>query len=118
MVTKENARQIFNLYSQIESTEKVICILKECQEIVVKENTPLITENWRSGESITLEIPQSMLNKTNNYTGVKIYQVSARDAVIVLESHLKRLKEALEQEQNKIMQDSLMKLIEKPTTRE
>ena len=107
MITKENAMQIYNLYSQIEKSNEIINVLKQCKDRYEKDNEGLeiIRDNWGSGQSIHLAIPERFLrDDASSIASSRIYQISVSDAILVLENHIVRLSKALEEEQKKAME--------------
>jgi len=108
MITKERARQIYNLYSQIEKSNEIINILEKCREQYEKVNNgvDVIRDQWNSQKSIELHVPDRFLNPSaSSFSGSTIYQISVPDAILVLENHVVRLQKALEAEQKKAMED-------------
>ena len=108
MITKENARQIYNLYSQIEKSNEIINILKKCKDEYEKNNAgvDVIRDQWGSCQSIELAVPERFLNPVgSSFSGARIYQISVPDAILVLENHIVRLSRALEDEQKKAMEE-------------
>lgn len=110
MITKESARQIYNLYSQIEKSNEIIEILKKCKDEYEKnqEGVDIIGDGWGSCQSIELHVPERFLNpKGSSFSGARIYQISVPDAILVLENHVVRLSKSLELEQKKAIEDKL-----------
>ena len=108
MITKESARQIYNLYSQIEKSNEIIGILKKCQENYEKDSNgvDVIRDNWGSYKSIELAVPERFLQKEGStFSSARIYQISVPDAILVLENHVVRLNKALELENKKAMEE-------------
>jgi hypothetical protein len=108
MITKENARQIYNLYSQIEKSNELIEILKKCKDRYEKNNEgiDIIRNDWGSYQSIELAIPDNFLRAEDRHcNGARIYHISIPDAILVLENHVIRLAKALEMEQKKAMEE-------------
>lgn len=108
MITKESARQIYNLYSQIEKSNEIIEILKKCKDEYEKdqEGLDIIKDGWGNCQSIELAIPERFLNpKGSSFSGARIYQISVSDAILVLENHVVRLSKALELENKKAMEE-------------
>lgn len=107
MVTKENAMQIYNLYSQIEKTEKMLTTLKEVGSKFDKKDNgvEIITTHWGENKTVEIHIPERMINPEagSDFGCHKVYGISISDTLIVLKSHLKRLKKALELEQSKVL---------------
>ena len=107
MITKENAMQIYNLYSQIEKSNEIINVLKQCKDRYEKDNkgVDIIREQWGNHQSIELQVPERFLKPDgSSYGGARIYQISVPDAILVLENHIVRLSKALEEEQKKAME--------------
>ena len=108
MITKESARQIYNLYSQIEKSNEIIEILKNCKDECEKnqEGLDIIKDQWGNYKSIELHVPQRFLNpEGSSFSGATVYQISVPDAIIVLENHVVRLSKSLEFEQKKAMEE-------------
>lgn len=108
MITKESARQIYNLYSQIEKSNEIIEILKKCKDEYEKnqEGLDIIKDQWGNYQSIELHVPQRFLNpEGSSFSGATVYQISVPDAILVLENHVVRLSKALELENKKVMEE-------------
>ena len=107
MITKESARQIYNLYSQIEKSNEIIEILKKCKDEYEKdqEGLDIIKDCWGNYKSIELHVPERFLNpEGSSFSGARIYQISVPDAILVLENHVVRLSKSLELEQKEAME--------------
>ena len=98
MITKEQARYIFNLYSQIETTESIIEQLKG----FVKdqgENVPaIIDKSYTPHGSIEISIPYFESGKFDKNRGARVFNISYTAALLVLEDHLLYLQEELKKE--------------------
>lgn len=108
MITKESARQIYNLYSQIEKSNEIIEILKKCKDGYEKsqDGVDIIKDGWGDYKSIELRVPQRFLNpEASSFSGATVYQISVPDAILVLENHVVRLSKSLELEQKKAMEE-------------
>lgn len=108
MITKESARQIYNLYSQIEKSNEVINILDKCKEKYEKDNEgiDIIPNNWSDHKYIELHIPDRFLHAdASPYSGTSIYHISVTEAILVLQNHVIRLEKALEAEKKKAMEE-------------
>lgn len=107
MITKESARQIYNLYSQIEKSNEVITILDKCKVQYEKDNEgiDIIPDNWSNHKYIELHIPERFLHADAfPYSGTSIYHISVTEAILVLQNHVIRLEKALEAEKKKAME--------------
>ena len=108
MITKESARQIYNLYSQIERSNEIIEVLKKCKDEYEKnqEGVDIIKDGWVNHQSIELHVPERFLNpEGSSFNGARVYQISVPDAILVLENHVVRLSKSLELEQKKAMEE-------------
>lgn len=97
-ITKEQAREIYNHYSQIEACEGLIADLKKAIEIEKGAAPDILRDpNYHPHGSITINIPyfdntSSMFQKEK---GSRVYNISYTSAVRVLKNHLKHLKREL-----------------------
>lgn len=94
-VTKETAMRIYNLYSQIDTTEKIIA---ELNEFIQKWNEggqpPVVTDNYKPYGSIEISIPYFEAGKFKQ-GGARVFNISYPAAMKVLKSHLRSLKNTL-----------------------
>lgn len=102
MITKEDARLIYNLYSQIETTEKII----EDLEKFVKsqdENIPdVIPESYSVHGSIEICIPH--FKEGQFQTGsARVYNISYPAALRVLKNHIKHLKKKVKEHNDRLL---------------
>lgn len=107
-MTKDQARQIYNLYSQIEKTNEVISILEKCKEQYEKDNEgiDIIPNNWSSHKYIELHIPDRFLHSdASPYSGTSIYHISVTEAILVLQNHIVRLEKSLDAEKKKVIEE-------------
>lgn len=108
MITKERARQIYNLHSQLEKSNEVIGILKQCKEQYEKDNegVEIIQDKWGSCQSIELRVPDRFIRPNgSSFSSATIYHISVPDAILVLENHVIRLNKALEMENKKALEE-------------
>ncbi len=111
-VTKEQAREIYNHYSQIEKSEQLIDNLKRAieKEKEKPEFPNIIRDNsYHPHGSICINVPY-FDNLTGEFTkdkGSMVYNISYPQAVRVLKAHVKQLKRELEQLQPKDEEDTL-----------
>ena len=97
-ITKNTARKIYNLYSQIDTTEGIITDLNE---FIRKWNEggepPVITDNYNPYGSIEISIPYFESGKFKK-GGARVFNISYPAALKVLKSHLRSLKNTLKKE--------------------
>lgn len=94
-VTKETAMRIYNLYSQIDTTEKIIADLNEfIQKWNEGGQPPVVTDNYNPYGSIEISIPYFEAGKFKQ-GGARVFNISYPAAMKVLKSHLRSLKNTL-----------------------
>lgn len=108
MITKKRAQQIYNLYSQLETSNELLNTLRQCKDEYEKnsEGIDIIRDQWDRFQSIELAIPDRFLNPNgSSFSGARIFQISVPDAILVLESHIQRLEKSLIYEQKEALKD-------------
>ena len=108
MITKKRAQQIYNLYSQLETSNKLLNTLRQCKDEYEKnsEGIDIIRDQWGQFQSIELAVPERFLNPNgSSFSGARIFQISIPDAILVLESHIQRLEKSLIYEQKEALKD-------------
>ena len=105
MITKEDCRQLYNYYSQVETTEKLI---EDLEKFVQRqgENIPdVIPESYSSYGSIQLCVPTF---KTGEFqTGsATVFNISYHAALRVLINHIEELRKKIQEKQQELL-DSL-----------
>lgn len=108
MITKKRAQQIYNLYSQLETSNKLLNTLRQCKDEYEKnsEGIDIIRDQWGQFQSIELAVPDRFLNPNgSSFSGARIFQISVPDAILVLESHIQRLEKSLIYEQKEALKD-------------
>ena len=96
MITKEQAREIYNHYAQIEECEKLIADLKGMMEKEKGKSPDILRDNsYHPHGSITLNIPYFEAGSFNKERGSRVYNISYPSAIRVLKNHVKQLKREL-----------------------
>lgn len=100
IITKEQAREIYNYYSQIETSEKLIADLK--QAIQKEKENPRFPDIIRDSSyhphgSICIDVPyfDNLKGEFTKERGSMVYNISYPQAVRVLKAHVKQLKREL-----------------------
>ena len=97
-ISKEEARSIYNLYSQIETTEGII---EELKEFIRKYNEgkppAVIPDNYNPYGSIEISIPYFENGRFKN-GGARVFNISYPAAMKVLKSHVRSIKNQLKRE--------------------
>lgn len=102
-MTKELAREIYNLYSQIEKTNESIVKMENCIEMCKNGELrdDIIPDKYTFGGSVRLQVPQWMtdgrVDKNTSFSSCTIYDISMVDAVAVLKNHVVRLQKELDE---------------------
>lgn len=102
MITKEDCRQLYNYYAQVETTEKLI----EDLEVFIKsedENIPdVIPESYCSHGSIELCVPEFRAGRFQTGSA-RIYNISYHAAIRVLKNHLEELNKKIQIKNEELM---------------
>ena len=97
-IDKERARKIYNYYSQIETTEKIIADLNE---FIAKYNEgqppAVMPENYNPYGSIEISIPYFESGRFKQ-GGAREFNISYPAALKVLKSHIRGLKNGIKKE--------------------
>lgn len=100
MITKEQAREIYNHFQQIELCEDLVEDLKKAVEKSNSKGGPALLyrdPNYHPHGSICIEVPY-FDNTTGCFTkekGSRVYNISYPSAIRVLKNHVKHLKREL-----------------------
>jgi len=102
-VSKEQARQIYNRYSQIEDAEELMEKLKDfTHEVLVNDKPKLMDNRYHPYGTIELHVPTF---KEGQFDGsYRIVGISYPSAMRVLKNHIKQLKRELAELQNNLDQ--------------
>lgn len=91
MISKEDARLLYNLHAQIETSQTII---SELEEFVKKQGEAIpdiIDETYSTFGSISIEIPYFEAGKFSK-KGARVYNISYNAALRVLKNHIRNLK--------------------------
>ena len=98
MITKEQAREIYNHYSQIELVEKLIADLKKFLEKEKGQSPDILRDdNYHPHGSITINVPYFEGGEFDKERGSRVFNISYPSAIKVLKNHLKQLKRELKE---------------------
>jgi len=93
-VSKEQARQIYNRYSQIEQAEELIEELKGfTHQVLVNDKPKLMDNRYHPYGTIELHVPTFQEGKFHG--SYRIIGISYSSALRVLKNHIKQLKTEL-----------------------
>ena len=102
IIDKEKARTIYNLYSQIETTEEIISQLKEFIQKYNEGNPPpVIPDNYTAYGSIEISIPYFEAGQFEK-GGARVFNISYPAAMKVLKSHVRCIKNKLKKELSEV----------------
>lgn len=97
-IDKDRARKIYNFYSQIETTERIIADLNE---FIAKYNEgqppAVMDENYHPYGSISITIPYFEAGQFKD-GGARVFNISYPAALKVLKSHIRGLRRQLKKE--------------------
>ncbi len=102
IINKETAMQVYNIYSQIETCDKLIAdlekFIKECEGKV----PDVIDESYKTFGSISIAIPYFAGGKFQS-NGARIFNINYSLALKVIKSHKRLLKKRLEKIQQTLI---------------
>lgn len=102
MITKEDCRQLFNYYSQVETTEKLIEDLENFVKSQDANIPDVIPESYSSHGSIELCVP--LFKEGQFQTGsARVYNISYHAALRVLRNHIEELKKKIQAKNEELM---------------
>lgn len=88
MITKDIARLIYNCYSEIENSEKMIETMKDA---INEKGEFELEDDWRGSKYLTLQIP------TNGSGSYSVHQLPHQLALDALMHHIDNNKKKLEE---------------------
>lgn len=91
MISKEDARLLYNLHAQIETTQTIISDLEEFVKQQGEDVPDIIDKNYNTFGSISIEIPYFEGGKFTK-RGARVYNISYKAALRVLKNHVRNLK--------------------------
>lgn len=102
MITKEDCRKLFNYYSQVETTEKLIEDLEKFVKSQDANIPDVIPESYASYGSIELCVPH--FKEGQFQTGsARIYNISYHAALRVLRNHIEELKKKIKDKNEELI---------------
>lgn len=102
MITKEDCRQLYNYYAQVETSEKLIEDLEQFAKNQDENIPDVIPESYSSHGSIELCVPT--FKEGRFQTGsARVYNISYHAALRVLRNHVETLKKKIEEKQNELL---------------
>lgn len=97
MITKEQCRDLFNYYAQIERSESLINDLKKIVEKCDGQVPDVFDKNYTTYGSIQLVVPFFKNGEfSSENAGQTVYNINYKDAILVLKNHVKSLKKKAE----------------------
>lgn len=101
MISKDDARLLYNLHAQIETTETLISDLNEFVQKQGEDVPDIIDESYSTYGSIHLEIPYFESGKFSKKSA-RVYNISYNAALRVLKNHVRSLKKQLKELSDKL----------------
>lgn len=101
-ITKEDCRQLYNLYAQVETTESII---KDLEEFIKSQDgrvPDIIPKSYQTHGSIEINIPYFDNGKFAD-KGARVYHISYHAALRVLKNHVRNLKKEIKQMNEKLL---------------
>lgn len=102
MITKEDCRQLYNYYAQVETTEKLIEDLEKFARSQDEKIPDVIPESYSSHGSIELCVPT--FKEGQFQTGsARVYNISYHAALRVLRNHIEELRKKIEDKNKELL---------------
>lgn len=101
MITKEDARKLYNYYAQIEDVEKILISLDDFIKTQGDKVPDVIPETYRPHGSIEINIPY--FEKGDFPKSVRVFNISYPAARRVLKNHLRELKKKVKELNDKLL---------------
>lgn len=101
MISKEDARLLYNLHAQIETTQTIISELEEFVKSQGEKVPDIIDKSYSTFGSIHIEIPYFEGGKFSK-RGAKIYNISYNAALRVLKNHIRNLKKQIKEHSDRL----------------
>lgn len=96
MITKEDCKQLYNYYSQIETTESIISDLEKFVKELEGKVPDIIDENYSTFGSIEICIPY-FENGRFKKGGARVFNIRYDAALLVLQDHVDNLRKKAEE---------------------
>ena len=107
MITKEQAAQIFNIYSQIATCDTLINDLQRFIQECDNHVPDIIDESYHTYGSISIDVPYFEHGNFKK-AGARVFNINYSIAMKVIKSHRRSLKKRLEKLQQQICVEQSM----------
>lgn len=95
MVTKEQAQQIYNIYAQIETCDKLLSELESAVQSCKGKVPDIIDESYKTHGSICIEVPYFENGTFIASKGARVFNINYSLAIKVIKSHKRLLQNRL-----------------------
>ena len=102
IINKETAMQVYNIYSQIESCDKLIADLDRFIKACEGRVPDIIDESYKTFGSISIAVPHFESGQFKS-SGARIFNINYSLALKVIKSHKRLLKKRLEKIQQTLI---------------
>lgn len=92
MITKEDCRLLYNIYSQIETTENIINDLENAIKSCEGNIPEIMDKSYEIHGSIQIEVPYFKNGQFYKSKGARVYNIRYDAALMVLKDHVYNLR--------------------------
>lgn len=102
MITKEDCRLLYNIYSQIETTENIISDLENAIKDCDGNIPEIMYESYALHGSIQIEVPYFKNGQFDKSKGARVYDIRYDAALMVLKDHVYNLRKQAKELSDKL----------------
>ena len=102
MITKEDCRLLYNIYSQIETTENIISDLENAIKDCDGNIPEIMSESYALHGSIQIEVPYFKNGQFDKSKGARVYNIRYDAALLVLKDHVYNLRKQAKELSDKL----------------
>lgn len=102
MITKEDCRQLYNYYSQVETTEELIEDLEKFVQKQGEDIPDVIPESYATYGSIQLCVPTFKQGQFQTGSAT-VFNISYHAALRVLRNHIEELRKKIQEKNNELL---------------
>ena len=102
MITKEDCMELYNIYSQIETTENIINDLENAIKDCDGNIPEIMSKSYEIYGSIQIEVPYFKNGRFDKSKGARVYNIRYDAALMVLKDHVYNLRKQAKELSDKL----------------